>query len=232
MQSATSTSPKQTSLFTEEKLTSSQGDSHASHTAQQASDLERKMTATSGRRCLEQYEKFNRPTSWQKTFAASLIGTGEWYSTKCRLIWKLKATRSHRFYFQLVPSTLPTEGIESGLYRGLLPTVAAMDSTGIKNLRKDATVSEVGYHSMSLTHFAVAGLLPTPAASDYNAMGNQPNWEGSDLVSMIHKQTNQPGKTSQLNPLFVAEMMGFPPDWLELPFLSSETNQSKPTGTP
>jgi len=28
------------------------------------------------------------------------------------------------------------------------------------------------------------------------------------------------------------EMMGFPPDWTELPFLSGETNQSKPLETP
>lgn len=35
--------------------------------------------------------------------------------------------------------------------------------------------------------------------------------------------------TSQLNPRFVAEMMGYPPDWLELPFLNSESNQLKPT---
>lgn len=50
-------------------------------------------------------------------------------------------------------------------YIGLLPTVAAQDATGIKNLRKDATVSDVGFHSMSLTHFATIGLLPTPTAS-------------------------------------------------------------------
>ena len=37
----------------------------------------------------------------------------------------------------------------------------------------------------------------------------------------IVKQTF--GKTSQLNPQFVAEMMGFPPNWTELPFLSGET---------
>jgi len=42
----------------------------------------------------------------------------------------------------------------------------------------------------------------------------------------------QPGTTSQLNPRFVAEMMGFPPNWLESPFLNTETNQSKPTETP
>lgn len=42
----------------------------------------------------------------------------------------------------------------------------------------------------------------------------------------------QPGKTSQLNPRFVAEMMGFPANWTELPFLNGEQNQSKPTETP
>ena len=31
------------------------------------------------------------------------------------------------------------------------------------------------------------------------------------------------GKTSQLNPQFVAEMMGFPTDWTILPFLNGET---------
>jgi len=29
-------------------------------------------------------------------------------------------------------------------------------------------------------------------------------------------------KTSQLNPRFVAEMMGFPPNWTELPFQNGE----------
>jgi hypothetical protein len=35
------------------------------------------------------------------------------------------------------------------------------------------------------------------------------------------------GKTSQLSPQFVLEMMGFPTDWTLLPFLNGETNQSK-----
>jgi hypothetical protein len=44
-------------------------------------------------------------------------------------------------------------------------------------------------------------------------------------IGMWNAQTN--GKTSQLNPLFVLEMMGFPPDWTTLPFLSGGTNQLK-----
>jgi len=35
----------------------------------------------------------------------------------------------------------------------------------------------------------------------------------------------------QLNPQFVAEMMGFPEDWTELPFLNGDKNQLKPTVT-
>lgn len=39
-------------------------------------------------------------------------------------------------------------------------------------------------------------------------------------------------QTSQLNPQFVAEMMGFPHDWTLLPFLRGDENQSKPTAMP
>ena len=39
------------------------------------------------------------------------------------------------------------------------------------------------------------------------------------------------GAGSRLNPLFVAEMMGFPVDWTVLPFQSGETNPSKDLGT-
>ena len=39
------------------------------------------------------------------------------------------------------------------------------------------------------------------------------------------------GSNSQLNPQFVAEMMGFPPDWTLSPFLSGEANPSNPMET-
>jgi hypothetical protein len=40
------------------------------------------------------------------------------------------------------------------------------------------------------------------------------------------------GQGSQLSPLFVAEMMGFPVEYLVLPFLDGESNPSKPSATP
>jgi len=68
------------------------------------------------------------------------------------------------------------------------------------------------------------GMLPTPATRDYKGARSTEALEESgrtgtnSLPDMFH----QPGKSSQLNPLFVAEMMGFPIDWLELPFQNTE----------
>jgi hypothetical protein len=49
--------------------------------------------------------------------------------------------------------------------------------------------------------------------------------------SLTKRARLETGKTSQLNPLFVLEMMGFNPDWTLLPFLNGETNPSKPQET-
>ncbi len=52
---------------------------------------------------------------------------------------------------------------------------------------------------------------------------------GKSLTPLMNKMT---GQSSQLNPRFVAEMMGFPPNWTELPFLNGEQTQSKVMETP
>ncbi len=230
----------------------------ASHTAVQENDLERKMTATSGRRCLEQFERFNRAGLWAKTFAALLIGMEGWSSTKCRLIWKMRATRSHRIYFQLVPSTLPIGGIEFGLLHTPRKIHATMEhemqdhtherfrANDLMNLtmlptpRKESfpnskTRIDIGAID-SLTTMAEMGLLPTPtptATSDKKGgcTRTDESRQNDTLAHAVHGVLGEPGKTSQLNPRFVAEMMGFPPDWLELPFLSTEKNPSEPTET-
>lgn len=56
-----------------------------------------------------------------------------------------------------------------------------------------------------------------------------------NLSAMMEGYPSQTiGRTSQLNPLFVAEMMGFPLMWTVLPFLSPNggRNQSKDMETP
>lgn len=69
-------------------------------------------------------------------------------------------------------------------------------------------------------------LYPTPATRDWKGARSTEALErsGRTETNSLPDAFHQPGKTSQLNPLFLAEMMGFPPDWTELPFLNGETN--------
>ena len=302
------TSRQQTLQFTEDTLMCLPEDFHASHTVRQGNDLEKKMTATSGRKCLERFGKLSRGGSWAKTFPGLLLGQKGWFSTRCRLTWKLKGTKYRRMYFQLFPSTLPIGGTGFGLlptprvmdgvkgtdrkltYKdgkwqnldkhgtiygmtleqalrpevGLLPTPDCSDrrsanseQQGLSNVVKllktpctaDAYSENLSKKEQKFGNSGILaqeiqsgfvfqrGILPTPATRDYKGCNSdkylnrdtEGNSHMDQLPNFIKSQT---GETSQLNPRFVAEMMGFPPDWLELPFQSTETNPSKPTGTP
>lgn len=119
-------SRRQTSLFTREELTSSQEVFPANPSQWQANEKELRMNAISGNRCLEQYKRLNQSTSWGRTYSALLIGTREWYSNRSALIWRMRATKSSRLYFQLVPKMPLTEEIEFGL----LPTPTKSDGKG------------------------------------------------------------------------------------------------------
>lgn len=210
--------------------------SRVNRTPLQENEKAKKMTVTSGRRCLEQYGRFNRPTSWGKMFPVLLIGQKGWFSRKCKLIWKLRGTKSSRLYFQLAVSTLPIK--EKGF--GLLPTITnsmvteqdfvqAKYHSSKRPKYKDSLLPTPdcsdrrsdNSHQWGLTNFAKNGLLPTPQADD-NPAKNTGKRNQDSLQKRAYQET---GQTSQLNPRFVAEMMGFPPDYLELPFLSGETNQ-------
>lgn len=70
------TSQQLTLDFGEEKSTYSQPDFPVSRFPQPGSEKARKMTDTSGHMSLEQFGRFNRATSWAKTFAGLLIGGG------------------------------------------------------------------------------------------------------------------------------------------------------------
>jgi len=187
--------------------------SRVSHTLQQDYEKEPMTIATSGQTCLRQFASLNRRGLWAKTFAASLIGMEGWYSSRCKLTWRLSGTKYKRLYFQLVPSTLRTEEIGFGL----LPTPKARVPEDSPAERKRNTPS--------MESLAAMGFLPTPTASEgFKATANQ----NQDNL----QKRFQTGGNSQLNPRFVGEMMGFPVDWLELLFQDTAANQSKPMGTP
>ena len=94
---------------------------------------------------------------------------------------------------------------------GMLPTPIAGDWKG--QLRSDGTAS-------MLSGKASLGLLPTPQAQEGEKITGKENQD-----SMTKRVREITGTTSQLNPRFVGEMMGFPPHWTELPFQNGGTNQ-------
>jgi hypothetical protein len=115
--------------------------------------------------------------------------------------------------------------IQSGFVyqRGMLPTPTTFDSTNASANMKSSQVKEGSMHSMTLTRMMDKGMLPTPRSRDWKGCEGR----RGDIPSYIEDKLKITGKTSQLNPRFVAEMMGFPPNWTELPFQNGEQNQSK-----
>jgi DNA-cytosine methyltransferase len=111
----------------------------------------------------------------------------------------------------------PNSIIDHMNFYGILPTPTGMDATNATANMKSSQVKQGSMHSMTLTR-----LLCTPTAQA--SRGNTSDKRGKgNLTDQIAEMELTTGKTSQLNPRFVAEMMGFPPNWTELPFQNGET---------
>jgi hypothetical protein len=128
-------------------------------------------------------------------------------------------------YFQLVPSTHRTDEIEFGL----LPTPTTQEpSTPCEITETGRRMTKDGKGSHSLNLGRLAGMIPTPTASDWKGgtirKGDYEKFQDTMLQHYIRASVEQDSKTSQLNPRFVGEMMGFPPNWTESPFLSGDKN--------
>lgn len=113
----------------------------------------------------------------------------------------------------------------------LLPTPLAKDYMSGQHVNgKTKTRPSGETYSAQLSDLAASDLLPTPRANKVNgpdlnneALANRNKGNLEEAVAKI--VTSYPptdGGTSQLNPLFVAEMMNFPLDWLVSPFLGGE----------
>lgn len=73
------------------------------------------------------------------------------------------------------------------------------------------------------------GLMSTPAAQDgKNATFPESQMKRNSVIGQLMKG----GASGRLNPQFVMEMMGFPPNWTELPFQSGLQKASKQEETP
>nr|DAS75196.1 MAG TPA: hypothetical protein [Caudoviricetes sp.] len=119
---------------------------------------------------------------------------------------------------------------------GLLPTPLAIDASlgqiigkednfwmtasGLpRKINRNGVDGSVGLARL----VALMGDLPTPKTTDSrHALRERGKCNLGERMSELSFQAT--GTTSQLSPLFVAEMMGFPPDWTLSPFLAGAGN--------
>lgn len=122
-------------------------------------------------------------------------------------------------------------GLEDMAVAKLLPTPCSIEATKFTK-----TINPNSQMGQGLTALAVNGLLPTPTAMEIKhsnrvkglkekgAKGMYSRKNGAlrpnGLTDFLDFNNQVGGGTSQLNPLFVEEMMGFPLMWTALPFLS------------
>ena len=137
-----------------------------------------------------------------------------------------------KFTKTINPNSQMGQGLTALAVNGILPTPTAME---VKHSKRVKGLKEQGAKGMysrkngalrpnGLTDFLdFNGMMPTPSARDWKGCTNpgvkkaNGNVYGETLPDTVKRVT---GGSSQLNPLFVEEMMGFPLMWTALPFLS------------
>ncbi len=195
-----------------------------SHSAALGTAEARRMTAISGRRCLELYGRRLRDGSSVRTLVASLLGTEAWSSKECSLTWKPKVTKRGRLLFQLAPSVPRTGGTGYGLL--LTPTVVQTEESPERmRERAERNGYDNGTRWGSLASQIRYGFLPTPRAADGYKGTRSPEgyrrekerWgkrNGEDLPTAVAFKNGTTGR--RLQPGFALWMMGYPEDWLDL----------------
>lgn len=119
------------------------------------------------------------------------------------------------------PKSQMGKGLTAMAVNGMLPTPIAGDWKG--QVRSDGTANML---SGKIALMAKTGNLPTPTARCHNAGTTKDRKDGISRDSELnHLVARSVGKSSQLNPLFVGEMMGFPRYYTVLPFLDGEKSQ-------
>lgn len=134
----------------------------------------------------------------------------------------------------LSPNAKERTTIAMAAKMGLLPTPMATDIRHEKRVKELKAAGGNTFHSRKngetrpngfMDWMDFHGLLPTPTASDKNTGTTKERKDGASRMSDLkHNIAHQYGRNSQLNPRFVAEMMGFPVDWTVLPFLNGGKN--------
>ena len=179
----------------------------ANHSVVPGSSEAQKITAISGRKCFELYQKQNRNGLLVKMSEGLLVTTTAWFSRIVVLTWKEKVTPCKRLLFQLAPSAPRTEGIGCGLL-------------GTPRAEEGGNRSEKFIKGRTLTIKEQIAMLPTamictPTASQYKGAGCN-HTVRNRLDYDIEKTPNGKKTGLKLHSDFVSWMMNYPLDWLDI----------------
>ena len=156
-----------------EQLTLFPAGSPASRSALPGSEEARRMTVTSGLKCLELYRNSGPLGSLVRTLLESSI----WCSTRCTLTWKIKDTPSKRLLFRLVPSTPRTGGTDARLsgverWRQNITGEDGEPCLWKTPIASDSANREFYHNSRGEPNLSgMVKMWPTPKASDYKGCG-------------------------------------------------------------
>lgn len=144
-----------------EQLTFFQAGSPVNRSPSPGSEEARRMTVTSGRKCLELSKSCGLLGLLEKTLLESSI----WRSTRCYLTWRPKATKQRRLLFQLAVSMPRTAETGSQLWLG---TMTASQTGGNHSLRSPERMKG---RTPSPAEFVM--MWPTPRAKESGGLSVQ-----------------------------------------------------------
>ena len=121
----------------------------ASRSALPGSEEAKRMTVTSGLKCLELYQN----SDLLGLLVRMLLGSSIWRSTRYTLTWKTKVTPCKRLLFRLVPLTRRTGGTDAPLWPTPTTGAGLCGGTGnfqqLKNLEARGQITEEERRSMA-----------------------------------------------------------------------------------
>ena len=181
---------------------------HASHLVSPGSEKARKMTVTSGQRCLELYGKSARCGLLAKMLLESSI----WHSTRCFLTWKTSVTKGKRLLFRLVASMPRTKENVSLLWPTPSTGAALCGGTGnFKTLQRMAKIGLIteeerqqlsqgngGKTNPGLLEWLMGyeqrftELIPTPTARDWKGAPKNRYW--TPYSQIVHVEREREGR--------------------------------------
>ena len=208
------------------------------------SEQARRMTVTSGQKCLESYENSGQ----LGLLVRMCLESSMWHSTRCLLTWKEKVTKSNVSLFRLAVSTpltgendvllWPTPSTGASLCGGTgnFKTLQKMAEKGLitEEERRNLSQGNGGKTNPELVEWLMGyekkftELIPTPTATDYKGgitdriwMPPKKNCQGereSKYRGLLREfvENTPRGKIGYLNPEWTEWLIGVPIEWTDL----------------